>query len=151
VILAVLDAMGVAAVGVDGYEADDVIARSPPRDPPVDIVSGDRDLFQLIRPGVRVLYTVEKGRPTTTRPSPPGWRPERTAYADFALLRGDPSDGLPGVAGVRQQDGVRAVTRYDPCRRCLRAGRGEPVPAPFAAGRRDYLDAAGLSCAWPAT
>ena len=106
VIEEVLDAIGIARVGVPGYEADDVIGTYAARATgPVDVVTGDRDLFQLVddaRP-CRVLYTVRGIRnlqiideaQVTARFGIPG-----RAYADFATLRGDPSDGLPGVPGV---------------------------------------------------
>lgn len=103
-ILEVLTAVGITAVGATGYEADDVLGTLSVTQPgPVEVVSGDRDLFQLIddtRP-VRLLY-VGRGvaklddcddAAVRTRYGVPADR-----YADFAALRGDPSDGLPGVA-----------------------------------------------------
>jgi 5'-3' exonuclease len=106
IVLEVLDALGIAALGAPEHEADDVVASLAERATmPVDIVSGDRDLFQLIDDAraVRVLYTgrgvakVEAidAAALVTRY---GVLPEQ--YADFATLRGDPSDGLPGVPGV---------------------------------------------------
>src|SRR5439155_1580567 len=100
----VLEALGVAVVGAEGFEAEDVIATLAARArEPVEIVSGDRDLFALVRdPDVRVLYPlvgvtkllhVDEAE-ITRRYGIPG-----RAYGDFALLRGDPSDGLPGVPG----------------------------------------------------
>ena len=98
-----LDAAGIAQAEARGYEADDVIATLAARaDVAVDIVTGDRDLFQLVDDArqIRVLYTArgfarlevvdEAG--VTARYDIPG-----RAYAEFAVLRGDPSDGLPGV------------------------------------------------------
>ena len=93
-----------------GYEADDVIGTLATRDPgPVDVVTGDRDLFQLVDDArdVRVLYTA-RGIGELEVVDEAGSRakygiPGR-AYADFATLRGDPSDGLPGVAGHRRED-----------------------------------------------
>ena len=110
----VLEALGVACFGVDGYEADDVIGTLAIRDPgPVDIVTGDRDLFQLVDDSraVRILYTARGvGRAdvvdeawVTAKYGIPG-----RAYADFATLRGDPSDGLPGRRRRRRQDRGRA-------------------------------------------
>jgi 5'-3' exonuclease len=118
VIEEVLDALGIARVGVPGYEADDVIgtlATGARR--PVDVVTGDRDLLQLVddERGVRVLYTA-KGvgnhqiideAEVSARYGIPG-----RAYADFALLRGDPSDGLPGVPGVGEKTAAALVSRY---------------------------------------
>jgi 5'-3' exonuclease len=104
----VLDAMGLAVVGAEGFEADDVIATLAARHRGVvQIVSGDRDLFALVRdPRVSVLYprrgtsdlvTVDEGE-ITRRYGIPG-----TASGDFALLRGDPSDGLPGARGIGEK------------------------------------------------
>jgi len=114
----VLAALGVPVLGAEGYEADDVIgtlATASAR--PVDVVTGDRDLFQLVDDvrRVRVLYTARGvGRhevvdeaTVTARYGIPG-----RAYADFATLRGDPSDGLPGVAGVGEKTAAALVTRY---------------------------------------
>jgi 5'-3' exonuclease len=117
-ICAALDALGIAWIGVERYEADDVIGTLAARSPrPVDVVTSDRDLFQVIDDvrGVRVLYTAKGvGRheiineaAVTARYGIPG-----RAYADFALLRGDPSDGLPGVAGVGAKTASTLITRY---------------------------------------
>jgi 5'-3' exonuclease len=114
----VLEALGVACFGVDGYEADDVIGTLAMRDPgPVDIVTGDRDLFQLVDDSraVRILYTARGvGRAdvvdeawVSAKYGIPGG-----AYADFATLRGDPSDGLPGVAGVGDKTAAALITKY---------------------------------------
>jgi 5'-3' exonuclease len=114
----VLHAVGIPVVGVAGFEADDVIGTCTHlADGPVEIVTGDRDLFQLIRDDVpvRVLYTARGVRnievvteeDITRRYGIPG-----RAYADFALLRGDPSDGLPGVAGVGEKSAAALVSKY---------------------------------------
>jgi 5'-3' exonuclease len=114
----VLDALGIARIGVPGYEADDVIGTLAARAVgPVDVVSGDRDLFQVVRDDgpVRVRYTAKGvGRAevvdeaeVTRRYGIPG-----RAYADLALLRGDPSDGLPGVPGVGEKTAAALVTRF---------------------------------------
>jgi 5'-3' exonuclease len=114
----VLAALGVPTVGVDGYEADDVIgtlATGAVR--PVDVVTGDRDLFQLVDDArqVRVLYTARGvGRHDVVDEA---WVHAKygipgTAYADFATLRGDPSDGLPGVPGVGEKTAASLVTKY---------------------------------------
>jgi len=127
VIEAVLDALGIAAVGVSGFEADDVIGTLADADGgPVEVVSGDRDLFQVVRDDrpVRVLYTgrgVAKlevvdeswltskyGLPSAASGGPSAGQ----AYADFAALRGDPSDGLPGVPGVGEKTAAALVTRF---------------------------------------
>ncbi len=114
----VLDALGIARVGVAGYEADDVIGTYVHLTPgAVDVVTGDRDLFQLVddsRP-VRILYTARGvGRleiideaTVTKKYAIPG-----RAYADFATLRGDPSDGLPGVKGVGDKTAAALITQF---------------------------------------
>ena len=118
VIIDVLTALGLAYVGVPGFEADDVIGTLATRDPgPVDIVTGDRDLFQLADDshGVRILYTARGvGRhevideaAVTSKYGIPG-----RAYADFAILRGDPSDGLPGVKGVGGKTAATLISRF---------------------------------------
>ncbi|HEX6233108.1 MAG TPA: 5'-3' exonuclease [Jiangellaceae bacterium] len=118
VIIDVLTALGLAHVGVPGFEADDVIGTLATRDHgPVDIVTGDRDLFQLADDshGVRILYTARGvGRhevvdeaAVTAKYGIPG-----RAYADFAILRGDPSDGLPGVKGVGGKTAATLISRF---------------------------------------
>ncbi|WP_329073070.1 5'-3' exonuclease [Streptomyces sp. NBC_01429] len=118
IIEAVLDALGIARVGVAGYEADDVIgtlagaARGP-----VDIVTGDRDLYQLVDDarGVRVLYPV-KGVGTLQLTDEALLREkygvDGAGYVDLALLRGDPSDGLPGVPGVGEKTAAKLIDAY---------------------------------------
>jgi 5'-3' exonuclease len=117
-IVATLDALGIAWLGAAGYEADDVIATLASRSNlPVDVVSGDRDLFQLVDDArqVRVLY-IAKGvarheivdeAEITARYGVPG-----RAYADLALLRGDPSDGLPGVVGIGEKTAAALIARH---------------------------------------
>lgn len=118
VIEEVLTAAGVAMAGAPGYEADDVIGTLTARARgPVEIVTGDRDLFQLVDDAkpVRVIYTVRgltkldivDEAAVTARYQIPG-----RAYADFATLRGDPSDGLPGVAGVGEKTAAALVRAF---------------------------------------
>ncbi len=115
VIFEVLGAAGVAMAGADGYEADDVIGTLAARsDRPVEVVTGDRDLFQLVDDAraVTILYTARGvGRlevideaAVTQRYQIPG-----RGYAAFAALRGDPSDGLPGVPGVGEKTAAALV------------------------------------------
>ncbi|MET7381268.1 5'-3' exonuclease [Streptomyces sp. NPDC005526] len=118
VIEAVLDAVGIARVGVEGYEADDVIGTFTARaDGPVDIVTGDRDLYQLVDDarGVRVLYPV-KGVGTLQATDEALLREkygvDGRGYADLALLRGDPSDGLPGVPGIGEKTAAVLLDRF---------------------------------------
>jgi len=99
----VLSAIGVDFIGLKDYEAEDVIASwAAKASGSVEIASGDRDLFALIEdPRVSVLYPEKSGlvqvteAEVTRRYGVPGRK-----YADFAILRGDPSDGLPGLKGV---------------------------------------------------
>jgi 5'-3' exonuclease len=115
VIMEALAAVGVDAVGLADYEAEDIIATLVAKvRPPVEIVSGDRDLFSLIRDrDVVVLYPEKTGLAlvdedeVARRYSIPG-----RAYGDFAILRGDPSDGLPGLAGVGPKKAADLVRRY---------------------------------------
>ncbi|MDT3397857.1 5'-3' exonuclease [Streptomyces sp. B1866] len=118
VIEAVLDAVGIARVGAAEYEADDVIGTLAGRAAgPVDIVTGDRDLFQLVDDGrrVRVLYPV-KGVGTLQTVDEALLREkygvDGPGYADLALLRGDPSDGLPGVPGIGEKTAARLLASY---------------------------------------
>lgn len=144
VILAVLEALGVPVSGMDGYEADDVIGTLCTRESgAVDVVTGDRDLLQLVDDSgpKRILYAVEKMRPygeqeVSAKHGIPG-----RAYADFAVLRGDPSDGLPGVKGVGEKTAAALVSRFGSIEAILTAldsGSDEGFPA----GARAKLDAA---------
>jgi 5'-3' exonuclease len=151
ILLEVLDALGVAVTGVEGYEADDVLGTLATRESgAVDVVTGDRDLFQLVDDSkpVRVLYTVEKMRPygegdVSARFGIPG-----RAYADFAVLRGDPSDGLPGVKGIGEKTAAALVARFGTIEQiveALEAGTTDGFPAGARAkleSARDYLAAA---------
>ncbi|WP_329141748.1 5'-3' exonuclease [Streptomyces sp. NBC_00670] len=118
IIEAVLDALGIARVGVAGYEADDVIGTFTARATgPVDIVTGDRDLYQLVDDarGVRVLYPV-KGVGTLQLTDEAVLREkygvDGRGYADLATLRGDPSDGLPGVPGVGEKTAAKLLAEF---------------------------------------
>jgi 5'-3' exonuclease len=118
VILEVLSALGIRVVGADGYEADDVIGTlATGAGMPVDIVTGDRDLFQLIddTAEVRVLYIargVAKHERVTNGVVREKYGIEAHQYADFATLRGDASDGLPGVAGVGGKSAATLLHRF---------------------------------------
>jgi 5'-3' exonuclease len=122
----VLDAFGVPQADAPGWEADDAIGTLCTQQfgTRFDIVTGDRDLLQLVRDegtagpdstAVRVLFTV-KGVSELVRfdratvLAKYGVPPER--YVDFAALRGDPSDGLPGVKGVGDKTARTLVERY---------------------------------------
>lgn len=117
VIFEVLKSLGVPVAGAPDYEAEDVIGALIPRlSGPIDIVSGDRDLFQLVRdPHVRVLYP-KRGVSEVTRVNEkyiadkygvPG-----RSYGDFAILRGDTSDGLPGVPGIGEKTAAALIGKY---------------------------------------
>lgn len=118
IIEAALDAFGIARVGVAGYEADDVIGTLTARATgPVDIVTGDRDLYQLIDDGKRrrVLYPL-KGV-GSLQMTDEAWLREKygvdgPGYADLALLRGDPSDGLPGVPGIGEKTAAKLLDAF---------------------------------------
>jgi 5'-3' exonuclease len=117
-IMEVLAALGIPAVGAPGFEAEDVIATLLKKvgvGPRVEILSGDRDLFSLVRdPDVVVLYPERKGEfsvideaEITRRYDIPG-----RLYGDFAILRGDPSDGLPGLPGVGAKKAAAMLKRH---------------------------------------
>ena len=118
VIVDVLDAFGIAVVGADGYEADDVIGTlSAGAGMPVEVVTGDRDLFQLVDDDapVRVLYTargVGRHEKVTNEVMREKYGIDGRQYADFAVLRGDASVGLPGVAGIGEKPAATLLGRF---------------------------------------
>jgi len=152
VIKQVLSAAGVAMAEAAGYEADDVIATLAARETaPVEVVTGDRDLFQLVDDArdVRIIYTarglarleIVDEQAITDRYQIPG-----RAYAAFAALRGDPSDGLPGVPGVGEKTAAALVRVFGTVEAMLSAldqGHGGFPMGSRAklAGARDYLSA----------
>ncbi|HEX8629133.1 MAG TPA: 5'-3' exonuclease [Catenuloplanes sp.] len=139
-ILQVLDAVGIPALGAPGYEADDVLGTLATTEPgPVEVVSGDRDLFQLIDDAkpVRLLYCgrgVAKLDDCDNAAVQAKYGVPAAAYADFAALRGDPSDGLPGVPGVGEKTAARLITRYGRVEQIL--GALDDPEAGFAPGLR---------------
>jgi 5'-3' exonuclease len=143
----VLSAFGVAVVGADGYEAEDVIATlAAATREQVEIVSGDRDLFALVRdPRVRVLYPLTGVSKLLEVDEAEIQRrygiPGRT-YGDFALLRGDPSDGLPGVPGIGEKTAAKLVTEHGSLAGVLASRTLSPTIARRLADARDYLAAA---------
>lgn len=122
-----LEALGIPIIGAAEHEADDVIGTLATRATlPVDIVTGDRDLFQLVDDArdVRVIYTargMSNLEIVTDRTVVAKYGVLPSQYADFATMRGDASDGLPGVKGVGEKsaatllqvhgdlDGIRAA------------------------------------------
>ncbi len=158
-ILEILQAYGIATAGAAGYEADDVLgalAAAERRDPVV-VVSGDRDLLQLVADEpvpVRVLYIGQGlAKATTFGPAEVAERygvpRDRAgdAYAELALLRGDPSDGLPGVPGVGEKTAATMLTRYGSLAAILAAAADPASDLPKAFRNRlhtaaDYIAAA---------
>ncbi len=114
----VLAAFGIRVVGADGYEADDVIGTlATGAGMPVDIVTGDRDLFQLVddEAEVRVLYVargVGRHERVTNAVVREKYGVDANQYADLATLRGDASDGLPGVAGIGDKTAATLLGRF---------------------------------------
>ena len=126
VITQLLEHIGIDVVGVADYEAEDVIATlTRLAAGAVEIASGDRDLFALVEdPRVRVLYPERSGLAVideteiTRRYAIPGRR-----YADFAILRGDPSDGLPGLKGVGAVTAAAMIRRHGDIGVCCATAR----------------------------
>ncbi|NNG98007.1 DNA polymerase I [Gordonia araii] len=115
----VLGAMGIPVFAVDGFEADDVIAtlttQAREKDYRVLVVTGDRDALQLVDPETTVLYP-KRGVSELTRFTPEevekkyGLTPQQ--YPDYAALRGDPSDNLPGIPGVGEKTAAKWIREY---------------------------------------
>ncbi len=151
VLLEVLKAAGLCSVGAAGFEADDVIAtlahRHDQRGELVDVVSGDRDLIDLTTERVRVLYT-GKGVAKIVEFTPDEVRQQYGVpaehYADFAILRGDPSDGLPGVAGIGVKTAAIVVSEFGPIEQIVAAAEsGDKAMSASVRAKvlaaRDYL------------
>ena len=152
----VLDMTGMLQAQTEGWEAEDAIgafcldARDDDR---IEIVSGDRDVIQLVRdPVVKVLYTV-RGVSELLELDEGGVLEKHGVpadrYSEFAMLRGDPSDGLPGVRGVGDKTARTLVLAYPSIDAMLAAAEAED-PSLTASlrtkllGARDYLDAMRL-------
>lgn len=159
IILEVLEAFGIATAGAEGFEADDVLgtlAAGERRDRVV-VVSGDRDLLQLVADEpieVRVLY-IGRGLSKATMFGPAevaeryGVPRDRAgaAYAELALLRGDPSDGLPGVAGIGEKSAATMLAQYGSLEAILAAAYDPKSTLPKAFRTKilaadDYIEAA---------
>jgi 5'-3' exonuclease len=151
IIAEVLAALGIARVGAADFEADDVIAtlarRHASRGEPVEVVTGDRDLIQLVddAAGIRVLYTGRGIRRVEVLDEASvlaahGVRPQQ--YTDLAILRGDPSDGLPGVPGIGTKTAAALLERFGDMAGILRAieAGGSGVSPRIAASLRDHRD-----------
>ncbi len=154
-----LQALGIARIGSDGYEADDVIGTLTHRARGrqlVDVVTGDRDLFQLVDDdaGVTVLYTARGGVRDPDVVTQEFLQskysvPTGQAYADMATLRGDASDGLPGVAGIGEKTAATLINRYGDLASLRRAlAEGDPEIKGAQRTRLEaasaYLDAAPI-------
>lgn len=159
-IFEILDAFGIATAGAPDCEADDVLGTLAAREhrDPVVVVSGDRDLLQLVRDEpvpVRVLY-LGRGLAKATK-----WGPKDVAetygvpidragpaYAELALLRGDPSDGLPGVPGIGEKTAATLLAQHGSLENIL-AAANDPKSKMSKAYRTkllkaaDYIEAAG--------
>ncbi len=115
----VLQALGIPVLQKEGFEADDIIAtltrRARKKEWEVEIVTGDRDAFQLVTEHVTVLYP-KKGVSDLARMTPDaveekyGLTPSQ--YPDYAALRGDPSDNLPGIPGVGEKTASKWIREF---------------------------------------
>ncbi|MEV0070178.1 5'-3' exonuclease [Amycolatopsis sp. NPDC050768] len=156
VILDVLAAFGFATAEAAGYEADDVIGAlaTHEQDSPVEVITGDRDLFQLVRATPTPTSVVYVGK---------GWAKAEVlgqaeiaerygvpaghagpAYADMSALRGDPSDGLPGVAGIGEKTAAKLITQFGSLEELISASQSGDSRLPLKTRLRlkdaaDYL------------
>jgi 5'-3' exonuclease len=156
IILELLEAVGLATAHAAGYEADDVIGALAAREKgnPVEVITGDRDLFQVVREQPTTARVIYVGR---------GWAKAEVlgpaeiaekygvpvqnagaAYADMAALRGDPSDGLPGVTGIGDKTAAKLITQFGSLDALLAAARAESREVPLKIRTRlaeaaDYL------------
>ncbi|MGW0363503.1 DNA polymerase I [Streptomyces sp. NPDC002990] len=145
-----LDAMHVPRFAIDGFEADDVIATLATQAEALGfevlIVTGDRDSFQLVSEHTTVLYPT-KGVSELTRFTPEkveekyGLTPQQ--YPDFAALRGDPSDNLPGIPGVGEKTAAKWITQFGSFAQLVE--RAEEVKGKAGQNFRDHLEAVKLN------
>ncbi|MFJ4188033.1 5'-3' exonuclease H3TH domain-containing protein [Kitasatospora sp. NPDC089509] len=148
VIEQVLDALGIARIGSPGYEADDVIGTLTARAKgPVQIVTGDRDLFQLVDDArqITVLYPVKgMGNLQVTDDALllEKYGVRGAQYADMAALRGDPSDGLPGVKGIGEKTAAQLINEYGDLA-AIRAAALDVGSRLTPARRRNIVEGAG--------
>jgi 5'-3' exonuclease len=141
----ILDAIGLPRIGQIGHEADDILgALVNKANEPCDVVTGDRDLFQLVddRANVRVI-SITKGVKNlevvddsylSNRYGVTG-----AQYADFSMLRGDPSDGLPGVKGIGEKTAAKLITEHGDVDGLIAAAKNE-LASLAPAVRRNLLD-----------
>ncbi|MEU1591501.1 DNA polymerase I [Streptomyces sp. NPDC005708] len=145
-----LDAMHAERFAVEGYEADDVIAtlatQAEAAGFEVLIVTGDRDSFQLVSEHTTVLYPT-KGVSELTRFTPEkvfekyGLTPAQ--YPDFAALRGDPSDNLPGIPGVGEKTAAKWINQFGSFAELVE--RVEEVKGKAGQNLRDHLESVKLN------
>ncbi|MGW1748441.1 DNA polymerase I [Streptomyces sp. NPDC002092] len=145
-----LDAMNASRFAVDGFEADDVIAtlatQAEAEGFEVLIVTGDRDSFQLVSEHTTVLYPT-KGVSELTRFTPEkvfekyGLTPAQ--YPDFAALRGDPSDNLPGIPGVGEKTAAKWINQFGSFAELVE--RVEEVKGKAGQNLREHLEAVKLN------
>ncbi|RAJ90143.1 DNA polymerase I [Streptomyces sp. PsTaAH-137] len=145
-----LDAMHTPRFAVDGFEADDIIAtlatQAEAAGFEVLIVTGDRDSFQLVSENVTVLYPT-KGVSELTRFTPEkveekyGLTPSQ--YPDFAALRGDPSDNLPGIPGVGEKTAAKWINQFGSFAELVE--RAEEVKGKAGQNFRDHIEAVKLN------
>ncbi|MFF5674180.1 DNA polymerase I [Streptomyces hygroscopicus] len=145
-----LDAMNITRFAVDGFEADDVIAtlatQAEEQGFEVLIVTGDRDSFQLVSDHVTVLYPT-KGVSELTRFTPEkvqekyGLTPRQ--YPDFAALRGDPSDNLPGIPGVGEKTAAKWINQFGSFQELVE--RVDEVKGKVGEKLRDHLESVKLN------
>ncbi|MGK5498921.1 DNA polymerase I [Streptomyces sp. URMC 125] len=145
-----LDAMNVRRFAVEGFEADDVIAtlatQAVAEGFQVSIVTGDRDSFQLVNDSTTVLYPT-RGVSELTRFTPAkveekyGLTPRQ--YPDFAALRGDPSDNLPGIPGVGEKTAAKWIRQFGSLEQLLE--RADEVKGKVGEKLREHLDGVRLN------
>ncbi|MFG3508960.1 DNA polymerase I [Streptomyces sp. NPDC047821] len=145
-----LDTMNAERFAVDGFEADDVIAtlatQAEAAGFEVLIVTGDRDSFQLVSDHITVLYPT-KGVSELTRFTPEkvqekyGLTPSQ--YPDFAALRGDPSDNLPGIPGVGEKTATKWITQFGSFAELVE--RADEVKGKVGQALRDHLESVKLN------
>ena len=132
----ILDSAGIARPGAIGYEADDVIATlAAAHAEAVTVVTGDRDMVQLVSDRVHVLLAVNGGMEKWPLLTPELVR-ERfgvaaDAYVDFAAMRGDASDGIPGIHGIGPKTASSLINHFGTLEGVLEAASHTPVTKPF--------------------
>lgn len=140
-IRACLDAVGLPIIGAPDHEADDVLASlAAHNDGLTLVVTGDRDLFQLVGDQTQVVYVargVAKHELVTTQVLTDKYDLAPGRYVDFAVLRGDPSDGLPGVKGIGDKSAAQLVASY-PSLDAMVAAAEDPV-SPLTPAMRKKL------------